>query len=372
LLDSVEVDSVLISEPIHVYYLTGLKAALEPRTSVETEQNPMFLGISKNGATFLIAARTTLANPFITDEVIFDSSRLFDGKLWTYGDYDVDERISTDVDFVAEELSEVMSEMKSREGFGLENVGVEEKIPYGTTARLAKEFPQIKFSQISAAVRKIRLTKDGTEVSSVKEGIRRLAEVSSPSAAPMIPGETEIQALERMRKLYGEKFGHDSFLNGQILSGKRTSEVFGKATQKKLVAGERVILDLETIVDGYHAKQVTTRIIGRESAPEDESTGPVRQALEAGEGKLLPGNAAKEVYDAVSSKRREVDSSKLVHEAGHGIGLQSKEEPYLIPSSNQAIAIGMVCVLTAGSYMNSAGSRFSASYVVEKSGPAKL
>ena len=367
-----DVDSVLISEPIHVFYLTGLRAALEPRTSVETEQNPMFLGISKNGATFLVAARTTLANPFITDEVIFDSNRLFDGKLWTYGDYDVDERVSPDVDFVAEELSEVMTEMKSREGFGLQIVGVEEKIPYGTTARLAREFPRIKFSSISAAVRKIRLTKDEVEVRSVKEGTRRLAEVSSESAALMIPGETEIRALERLRKLQVEKFGQDSFLNGQILSGSRTVEVFGKATQKKLVAGERVILDLETTVDGYHARQVTTRIVGRESAPEDESTGRVRKALEAGEGKLLPGNAAKEIYDAVSSKTKDVDSSKLIHEAGHGIGLQSKEEPYLIPGSNQAIAIGMVCVLTSGSYTNSAGSRLSASYVVEKSGPAKL
>ena len=332
----------------------------------------MFLGISKNDATFLIAARTTLANPFTTDEVIFDSSRLFDGKLWTYGDYDVDERVSTDVDFVAEELSEVMSEMKSREGFGLEKVGVEEKIPYGTTARLAKEFPGIKFSQISAAVRKIRLTKDETEVRSIKQGIRRLAEVSSQSAALMIPGETEIQALARLKELHGQKFDSDSFLNGQILSGNRTSEVFGKATQKKFVAGERVILDLETVVDGYHARQVTTRIVGREAALDDESTEQVRKALEAGVRKLLPGNAAKEVYDTVSSKTKEVDSSKLVHEAGHGIGLQLKEEPYLIPNSNQAISIGMVCVLTAGSYMNSAGSRFSASYVVEKSGPVEL
>jgi Xaa-Pro aminopeptidase len=265
-----------------------------------------------------------------------------------------------------------MGEMKSREGFGLENVGVEDTIPYGTTARLAKEFPRIKFSQVSAALRKIRLTKDETEVRSIKEGTRRLVEISSQSAELIIPGETEIQALERLRKLHVEKFGYDSFLNGQILSGNRTSEVFGRATQKKFVVGERVILDLETLVDGYHARQITTRIVGQESTPEDESTGRVRKALEAGEGKLLPGNTANEIYDAVSSKTREVDSSQLVHEAGHGIGLRSREEPYLIPSSDQALAIGMVCILTAGSYMNSAGSRFSATYVVEKSGPTML
>jgi Xaa-Pro aminopeptidase len=368
----VEVDSVLISEPIHVYYLTGLKAALETRTSVETEQNPMFLGISKNGSTFLVAARTTLANPFITDEVMFDSSRLFDGKLWTYGDYDVDERVSPDVDFVAEELSEVMSEMKSRDGFGVENVGVEENIPYGMTARLAKEFPWIRFSQISGAVRKIRLTKDETEVRWIKEGVRRLTEVSNQSIALMVPGETEIQTLERLRKMHGEKFGPDSLLSGQILSGHRTSEVFGKATQKKLVAGERVIVDLETIVEGYHARQATTRIIGKASAPDDEATGRVSKALEAGEGKLIPGKAAREVYEAVSSKTNAAEPSKLIHEAGYGIGLQQKEEPFLIPGSNQTITSGMVCVLTAGSYTNSTGSRSSACYLVEKSGSVKL
>jgi len=123
LIESVDEDSVLVSEPIHVYYLTGLKAALEAQSTIAVKQNPIFLGISKNGSTFLVAGTTSLANPLITDELVFDSRNLFEGNLWTYGDYNLDERVSASLDFVAEELSEVMAEMKSRAGFSLASVG---------------------------------------------------------------------------------------------------------------------------------------------------------------------------------------------------------------------------------------------------------
>ena len=62
-------------------------------------------------------------NPFWGDELIFDSRTLFEGNLYTYEDYDMGQRVVAPLDFVAEELGEVMGEMKSRRGFELKRFG---------------------------------------------------------------------------------------------------------------------------------------------------------------------------------------------------------------------------------------------------------
>jgi len=58
-------------------------------------------------------------------ELVFDSRTLFEGNLYTYEDYEINQRVVAPMDFVAEELGEVMEEMKSRHGFELRRLGIE-------------------------------------------------------------------------------------------------------------------------------------------------------------------------------------------------------------------------------------------------------
>jgi len=86
-------------------------------------------------------------NPFWGDELIFDSRTLFEGNLYTYEDYDMGQRVVAPLDFVAEELGEVMEEMKSRRGFEPKRLGIEEwHLQQGIADRLNEEFPTITLS----------------------------------------------------------------------------------------------------------------------------------------------------------------------------------------------------------------------------------
>jgi Xaa-Pro aminopeptidase/Xaa-Pro dipeptidase len=374
LFDIVRQDLVLVSEPIHVYYLTGLKAAIELQFDVLMKRNPIFLGMFRDGPMFLLAGRSSLANPFLTDELMFDSKRLFEGKLWTYGDYDLDERVVAQMDFVAEELSEVVAEMKSRGGRGLEEVGVEEwHLQHEVTARLSKEFPSIRFSGISGPLREMRVIKDEAEKKSIAEGISRLKFVLQGADSLVVPGKTEIGALQLLNGRMGEQYGEGAIIDGQLLSGKRTSEVFGRATRKKLEAGERAILDLHTNVGGYWARQAATIRVGSGPAMEDDLEARVRDALETGEGAFVAGVRAGDVFGRISEKLSKAGKNPgLVHEAGHGVGLELQEEPFLIPNSSRVIREGMVCVLMAGLYAGSAGVRLSDCCAVGKADLVKL
>ena len=374
LLKLVKEDSVLVSDPLHIFYLSGLNAALEPWERVLLRRNPMFLGISRNESMFLLVGRSSLANPFLTDELLFDSKSLFEGSLWMYGDYDLAERIVPTMDFVAEELSEVMAEMKSRAGFALTNVGVEEwHVQHEVTERLSREFASIKFSGISAILRKMRQTKDDDEVESIKEGTSRLKSVLEKANSLTAPGQTELKLLEDLSRTFRNQFGEESSLSGQILSGRRTDEVFGEATGKKLENGDRLILDLRTNLGGYWARGSTTVLVGGGSA----SGGDFNQlelALEKGREAMVPGARAGDVFTAISNSVPGIgDQSGLTHEAGNGIGLELRESPFILPGSKEELREGMVITLSAGSYARPThGARFTSCYHIGKTGSTRL
>jgi Xaa-Pro aminopeptidase/Xaa-Pro dipeptidase len=370
----VKQDLLLVSEPIHVFYFTGLKAAIEPQFDVLMKRNPIFLGMFRDGPMFLLAGRSSLANPFLTDELVFDSKRLFEGNLWTYGDYDLNERVVAQMDFVAEELSEVVAEMKSRGGHELEGVGIEEwHLQHEVTSRLSKEFPSIKFSGISGRLREMRANKDEAERESIAEGIRRLKFVLQGADSVVVPGETETSALERLKGVMGEENGEGATLDGQLLSGLRTTEVFGRATRKKLEAGERVILDLHTRVGGYWARQAATIRVGSGPKMDDDLEAMVMDGLQTGERAFVAGARAGDVFGGISERLSKAEKHpRLIHEAGHGVGLELREEPFLIPNSGTLISEGMVCVLTVGLYDGSSGVRLSECCAVEKEGSVNL
>jgi len=81
IMELVEEDSIILSDPTHIYYMTGLQAALESSEQALRQSGPIFLGLSRNDSMFLLAGRSSLVNPFWGDELIFDSRTLFDGNL---------------------------------------------------------------------------------------------------------------------------------------------------------------------------------------------------------------------------------------------------------------------------------------------------
>lgn len=188
-------------------------------------------------------------------------------------------------------------------------------------------------------------------------------------------GETEIGLLEKLTISFRERYGAESPLLGGILSGKRTMEVVGKATAKKLESGEPVILDLQTRVDGYWARASTTiRVGGKAGDGEEKLEALIDHLLGAGGEALVQGQTAAGVFRVVSDEMKGAGMAQgLIHEAGHGIGLTPREAPYLFPASAEKIEQGMVCVLTVGDYGNPSTSlRSSACYVVGKDRATRL
>jgi Xaa-Pro aminopeptidase len=267
-----------------------------------------------------------------------------------------------------------MEEMKSRAGFALSNVGIEEwHIQHEVTERLSREFPSMKFSGMSAVLRKMRETKDETEVKCIREGMSRLKSVLISASSLAVPGQTELKMLENLSRAFRDEFGEESSLGGQVLSGRRTNEVFGEATGKKLENGDCLILDLRTNYGGYWARESTTVLVGGSSTSKGDFDG-LELALERGRKALVAGASAGDVFTAISDNVQKVgDQSSMAHEAGNGIGLEFREDPFILPGSKEELREGMIIILSAGSYAHpAAGARFTACYHVGRTSPTRL
>ena len=375
IMDQVEEDSIILSDPTHIYYMTGLEAALKSSEQVLLRSGPIFLGLCRNGSMFLLAGRSSLVNPFWADELVFDSRTLFEGNLYTYEDYEINQRVVAPMDFVAEELGEVMEEMKSRHGFELRRLGIEEwHLQQGIADKLKDVFPAVTLSGISPALGKMRLTKDQLEIERISEGIRRLRTVLESAVSLASVGETELGLLEKLTVSFRERYGMESLLLGGILSGRRVLEVVGGATAKKVESGEPVILDLRTRVDGYWARASATIRMRGGTGGENQLVTHFDHLLDSGGAALVPGQRAAEVFRVISEEMKKAGILRgLLHEAGHGIGLAPREPPYLFPASAEKIEEGMVCVLTVGNYENPGKSlRSSACYAVGKERATRL
>lgn len=88
---------------------------------------------------------------------------------------------------------------------------------------------------------------------------------------------------------------------------------------------------------------------------------------------MLPGIKASEIYHEVSRKLKEIGRGYILfHHAGHGIGIEDQEAPFLIPDSSQPLMEGMVISVEPGIYAENVGIRIENAYLVTRSGPVNL
>ncbi len=97
-------------------------------------------------------------------------------------------------------------------------------------------------------------------------------------------------------------------------------------------------------------------------------------AIGAGEGRLKPGTASRDVDAAV---RAHFASLGLDHaftsHSGHGLGLGHPEPPYFVPESTDTLVAGDVVALEPGLYIEGEGGmRFERNYLITPDGFERL
>jgi Xaa-Pro aminopeptidase len=219
--------------------------------------------------------------------------------------------------------------------------------------------PDVEWSPTSQAVEKMRLIKDADELDALRRGGRALDGVARALGTWVRMGRTE-REVARDIDLAIERAGFERpAFETIVASGLNSAYPHARPTDRRLAAGDLVVLDFGGVLDGYCVDLTRMAGIGQIGAAAQEIYAAVRDAQAAALQAVQPGRRASDVDLAA----REVLESRgfgsaFVHGTGHGLGLEVHEAPRVAKASSGALDVletGMVCTIEPGAYVEGVG-----------------
>lgn len=147
-----------------------------------------------------------------------------------------------------------------------------------------------------------------------------------------------------------------------------------QATERGIVRGDLVILDAIGAVDGYHFDVNRSLPAGPTDAERLRLLETVYKALDAAVDACRAGNR---IADVVEAARSVIDRSPFANAfggmMGHGIGLETVEEPLLTAGDGTELMAGMTLCVEPGLFVpNWGGALIEQEVIVQESGPPEV
>jgi Xaa-Pro aminopeptidase len=232
---------------------------------------------------------------------------------------------------------------------------------------------------IASAVKERRLVKDDAEIARIAAAAAAadaaLAEVEPLLFATVVSPVTEADVrneLEyRMRRYGADDRSYETIVAAGPEHGARPHH---EPTDRRIVEGDTVIIDVGALVDGYHSDMTRSYVIGEPTEQQRELYGLVSQSQHAGIDAVAGGTPAREVDRASRDVfARAGYGDWYLHGTGHGVGLEIHERPFHSMASDDPIATGNVVTVEPGLYrVGFGGFRIEDLLVVTEHGSRRL
>ena len=158
---------------------------------------------------------------------------------------------------------------------------------------------------------------------------------------------------------------------GDIVSGERSADIEGVATDRVIKDGDTLITDIQ-FFDGEMWSDITrTYIFGTPGKAVSELYKKTENALKNTEKLLKDGTRCADLYAFL---KKELDSEyAFTHHAGHLIGDKPLIKPQFLPESRECLKSGMAVTLEPGVYIpGKFGIRLENNYLITESGYESL
>jgi Xaa-Pro dipeptidase len=216
---------------------------------------------------------------------------------------------------------------------------------------------EIRFTSAAHIFRNLRMVKDNIEINSISQAIL-IAQTALENTIPFIKaGITEQEvANELVINLLRNGSEPELPFAPIIASGPNSANPHAVPGSRKLQGGDLILIDWGARKDGYISDITRTFALG--SADDELITiyETVKKANEASR-RILPSNFISEKIDFAA---RDVIQAAgygdfFTHRAGHGIGLEAHEEPYIAAGNSTEIISGMTFTIEPGIYLPGKG-----------------
>jgi Xaa-Pro aminopeptidase len=247
--------------------------------------------------------------------------------------------------------------------------------------------PGVDFVNISPVTLEQRKVKEPVEIGRLRKACDAVHAGHGAVMATLRDGVTELElaaAVENAHRLAGHEGIFfirlpDFFMSrGPIGAGPNLSRISGVVytitgvgmspavpagpSRRAILRGETVVVDIPTLVEGYHADQTRTYCIGKAGKAIHALYNDLLAVADHLIGTIRPGMTGRDVYRMARRKADDLGRSrefmsfgggKASRILGHGVGLELNEPPILSGQDNSSIPEG--CVIALDMHMMTPG-----------------
>ena len=235
--------------------------------------------------------------------------------------------------------------------------------------------PEADYPDASSVLAQLRLRKDKAEVDAMRRAVQ-IAQDALEATLPLIKiGMTEKElAGELVTQLF--KHGSESEMpfSPIISAGPNSANPHASPTERKLQAGDLLVVDWGAAFSGYISDLTRTFAVGEVDAEYQKIHKIVQEANAAGRITAKPDVPCADVDKAARDVIEKAGYGKyFTHRTGHGIGMEGHEEPYMRGDNMQLLETGMAFTVEPGIYLPGRnGVRIEDNMVVTESSAESL
>ncbi len=252
-------------------------------------------------------------------------------------------------------------------------VGLSDRMWALFVLRFRDTLPAARLVLASGALRPLRVRKTAAEVAALREAGAAIDRVHARVPQWLRPGLTERAVGSVITEAILAE-GHATVDFVIVASGPNAASPHHDVSGRVLAAGDVVVVDIGgTMPSGYCSDSTRTYAIGEPAAEFTEYYKVLLDAQEAACAAVRPGVTA----ESVDAAAREPITSAgygaaFFHRTGHGIGLETHEDPYIVAGNAEVLEPGMAFSVEPGIYPGPHGARIEDIVVCTADGYERL
>ena len=265
---------------------------------------------------------------------------------------------SLDLEMVPWEETDDPYALVARRLGGIDAVGVADRMWAVMALRFRDAMPQARQVPASRVMSRLRIRKSPAEVAALREAGAAIDRVHRQVPALLKAGRTEREVGRDIAEAIVAE-GHARVDFVIVGSGPNAASPHQELSDRVIRPGDPVVVDIGgTMPSGYCSDETRNYCIGEPPADYLAYYEVLQRAQEAACRAVRPGTTPEEVDAA--ARRIIADAGygeHFIHRTGHGIGLETHEDPYIVAGNTEPLEPGMAFSVEPGIYPGAHGAR---------------
>jgi Xaa-Pro aminopeptidase len=230
-------------------------------------------------------------------------------------------------------------------------IAVDERMWAARSLALRAHSPRLEQVSAAALVRELRMRKSVDEVAALRRAAEAIDSVHGAMSQWLRAGRSEREIGRDIADAIIQA-GHSSADFVIVASGPNGASPHAEVSDRVVQPGDPVVVDIGgSMPDGYCSDSTRTYAIGEPPAGFLRSYEVLLAAQRAQCDAVRPGVAASEIDSLGRRMITDAGYGELfIHRTGHGIGLDTHEDPYIVDGNDTPLEPGMAFSVEPGIY----------------------